>query len=236
MRKFFCILSAVFVFASFASAQKAVAPKHHFDKYEVYVGYNFDRSFGDYNAFSASTANQDNRFSPFSLNGGQVTAAYFPWKNVGIKAAFTYSRKQASLASASDVQEVNISRSYLVGPVVRWTVPSFAAGRVNVFAHELLGANQHSLNFDELGLTGACNISGEACRAAGFATVTGGGVNVRINRYLSVRPAELDYWNHQMNLSHFAGVNSTATLAPTIANSNLSANGFRYSAGASLNF
>jgi opacity protein-like surface antigen len=232
MRKLLCIISVLFVFAGVASAQKSVAPKHNFDKYEVYVGYDFDRSFGDYNGFHSSMANNDNLYSPFSLNGGQVTAAYFPLKNFGVKAAFSYSRKQGSMSSYPAEQEVNISRSYLVGPVVRWTVPSVVGGRVNVFAHELLGANQYAMNLDYKGKSVGCNDNGEACRAAGFATVTGGGVNVRINRYLSVRPAELDYWNHQINMDHFAGGSSD----PVVDNATLSANGFRYSAGVSLNF
>ncbi len=229
MRKLLCIISVLFLLASVSSAQKSSNPKHNFDKYEVYVGYDFDRSFGDFNFFNASSANYGNMFSPFSLNGGQVSAAYFPLKHFGVKADFSYSRKQGSQSSDPTEQEVNISRSYLVGPVVRWTVPSLVGGRVSVFAHELLGANQYSMNLDYKGQPDGCNDNGEACRAAGFATVTGGGVNVRINRYLSVRPAELDYWSHQINFNHFQG-------AITEMNANLSANGFRYSAGAALNF
>lgn len=250
MRKYLCILVVSLFFASIASAQKAAA-KPSFDKYEIYAGYDFDRSFGDLNYFNASSANRYNAFAPFSTNGGQVSATYFLQKNFGIKADFAYSRKlasessdmvgedvkisnvyrQDSTSSSTTIQEVNISRSYVIGPVVRWTVPSIAAGRVSVFAQELMGATQYSMNLDYQGKPAGCNETGYACRAAGFTSVTGGGVNVRVNRYLSVRPAELDYWNHQINITHFTGGNYSE-----FGNGSLSANGFRYSAGVAATF
>jgi len=60
--------------------------------------------------------------------------------------------------------------------------------------------------------------------------VTGGGFDVRINRYISVRPGELDYWNRQINMNHFYASSTGDN------NYSVAANGLRYSTGLSVHF
>ena len=233
MRKYLCILAVSLFFASVSFAQKTAAHKPSFDKYEIYAGYDFDRSFGDINVFNATEATRGNMLSPFNLQGGQATVAYFPWKYVGVKAAFTYSRKHDAVTGEANLQELHVNRSYLVGPVVRWTVPNFYGGRISLFAHELLGANHSSLEEEYDGQPDGCDDGAESCRASGFAMVQGGGVNVRLTRHFAVRPLELDYWNHQVSLNHFLGSGMEES---AMGNLNSTANGFRYSAGVSYSF
>jgi len=225
-----CILASLLI-TSAAVAQTAPVQSHKqdkSDKWEVYAGYAFDRSFGDTNFYHESAATSFNMYSPYNQNGGQASVAYFPWKHVGVKAAFTYSNNVAGVDADSRTQEVNISRSYLVGPVVRWTVPGYFNNRISVFGQQLFGAAHTSINLDSR--TFYCNGNGEGCRASGFATVTGGGFDVRINRYISVRPGELDYWNRQINMNHFYASSTGDN------NYSVAANGLRYSTGLSVHF
>jgi hypothetical protein len=227
---FSCIIASILC-TGVVAAQATAASSHKSDKsdkWEIYLGYDFDRSFGDYNGYHATEATNDNIFSAFNLNGGQVTAAYFPTKHFGVKAAYTYGRNLSNLDGSTTEQQYTRTVSYLVGPTVRWTVPNFYHNRVSVFGQQLFGAAQYSVNFEN-GEEG-CNKSGQNCRASGFSMLSGAGVDVRLSRHFSVRPAELDYWNHQVNTDHFLGENNGQE------NSNMTANGFRYSAGVSAHF
>ena len=233
MRKILSSLLVIVSVASVAFAQKAPTSTKSLDRWEVYAGYDFDRSFGDYNWYNASESNKYNTFSPFNLNGGQASVAYFPWKHVGFKTAFTYSSKSAAIPGEGTENLTIIERSYLIGPVVRWTVPGLLKNRVTVFGQQLIGATHETMKDVYEGYE-ECNAHNEACRASGVTEVSGGGVDIRINRFVSVRPLELDYWNHQINQARFWGYNDYDWSGEY--NYNVGANGFRYSTGISVHF
>lgn len=236
MRKINLVLIGFMLLAGVAAAQtKPTAQKNDaqkFDKWEVYAGYNFERSFGDLNFYSETSATKYNMYSPFSSNGGQLSAAYFPWKHIGFKTAFTYAGKSAGISGESGYVLNTITRSYLIGPTVRWTVPGLYQNRVSVFGQQLFGATHYSMGASYKGQPDGCNVNDQSCRASGFTEVTGGGVDLRVNRYISVRPLELDYWNHQINYVHFSGM----PYEVGEENFNIAANGFRYSAGVTVHF
>lgn len=233
MRKNLCFLIVLLFLAGNLIAQKDPQKPGARDKWEVYAGYNFERSFGDFNYFNASDANHDDFYSPYNLQGAQVSAAYFPWKHVGVKVAYDYAGKSANITCCSYVTETAINRSYLIGPVVRWTVPGVLHNRISVFGQQLVGATHMTGGYKVDNQPAGCLDSSQGCRASGLSLVTGGGAEVRVYRFLSVRPVEVDYWNHQLNFNHLMGL-SNSYLGET--NYSVEANGLRYSAGISAHF
>ena len=57
---------------------------------------------------------------------------------------------------------------------------------------------------------------------------SGGGVDVRVNKHISIRPVQLDYWTMPVSLG--------ALMKTNLLGLKLGVNGFRYSAGAVVHF
>lgn len=206
---------------------------HNANKWEVYGGYTFVRSYGDLNVYGATQSNNYDAFKPFNLNGGQVSGAYFPWAHVGIKTEYAYARKNSAVAQSTTEQEANTEQSILIGPTFRWNLSGNRTSRVSLFAHQLFGSTHYTVHFENQGQS-SCTESGKDCTAFGVTEVSGGGVDIHVSRHFSLRPAELDYWTHHVNLNTLLGTGSGGS--GFLNDANFGASGLRYSAGASFNF
>jgi peptidoglycan-associated lipoprotein len=136
----------------------------------------------------------------FSLNGGNVWAAFNFKRSLGIV---------AELASqhASDVSGTSADltlTSYLAGPRYRWT----GARHFTPFAQVLVGGAHASgaLAPGSSGLAGSANA---------FAMIAGSGLDIGLTRHIALRAFEVDYYltrfdngvnGHQNNLRIAAGV------------------------------
>jgi peptidoglycan-associated lipoprotein len=136
----------------------------------------------------------------FSLNGGNVWAAFNFKRSLGIV---------AELASqhASDVSGTSADltlTSYLAGPRYRWT----GARHFTPFAQVLVGGAHASgaLAPGSSGLAGSANA---------FAMIAGSGLDIGLTRHIALRAFEVDYYltrfdngvnDHQNNLRIAAGV------------------------------
>lgn len=236
MRNFFAVVMISLSALTVASAQEQKPKAQQSDKWEIYAGYSFVRNYGDINTYSANENNDYNLYKPFNMNGGQVSAAYFPWAHIGIKAEYAYTRKQGTAYGSTDELETNSDQSFLLGPTFRWNLRSEKLNRVTLFAHQLFGSTHVATHFAENGVEVSCTDSETASDCSAFAAteVSGGGVDIRVSRHFSVRPAELDYWAHQVSANTF--LNNNEDEGNLVNAAKWSANGLRYSAGFSYRF
>ncbi|MGA2351897.1 MAG: outer membrane beta-barrel protein [Terracidiphilus sp.] len=214
MRKFVALF---FVFACglvLSSAQQQ-KPAASADKLEIFGGYSYSR---------ASVINE----SPFplSLNGGQASVAYYFTKHFGVKAEFAGYNDDVNLGSVN-------TQGYLFGPTGRIKVsPHFS-----IFAHQLFGVTHISMKADEC--EGTCSASTNS-----FTMASGGGVDFKLSKHISIRPAQMEYFTQQINLFDLEGGSPAAARAAAkpLAEDNpassikISSNGFRYSGGVVVHF
>jgi hypothetical protein len=219
MHKLTVLFLAVICCPAAAPAQqtKPAAPA----KIDVFVGYSYSRAF-----FA------DVPPSPLSMNGGEVSLTYFPGKHYGVTADFagwTESTNNVSslsgLFTGVDALTVN-TESYLFGPTVRFGLKGERYRPVSFFAHQLFGFSHFTATVNETGYT--CNPTSVTCTANPFTSVTGGGMDVQVKKYLSLRPVQLDFWSMQLSLDALSAQNEDGL--------KLGMNGFRYSTGAVIHF
>ncbi|MFL6446412.1 MAG: outer membrane beta-barrel protein [Bryobacteraceae bacterium] len=117
--------------------------------------------------------------------------------------------------------------SYLFGPRISWN----KAGKINPYAHILFGG-QHlatSITKDSLLVVNprAAALSNDHYSTAtnNFAMAVGGGVDYRLTRSITIRPAQIDYY-----LTRIEAINVTVPIGAT-APSARNQNNFRYAAG-----
>jgi hypothetical protein len=216
LRKFIALF---FVFtcclvASPAQQKKSVAS----NKWEVFGGYSYSR------AYIGGIP-----FSPFSLNGGQASGSYFFNKYLGATAEFA--------AYTDEVTPMTIhTQGYLFGPTGRLNVTP----RISLYAHQLFGVTHFSLSVD-----GAdCAKTSASCTTNPFTMVSGGGVDIRLNKHFSIRPAQMEYFSQQISLADLvggelaarppSGIHANAT--PGSGTPKISGDGFRYTGGAVFRF
>jgi len=160
-----------------------------------------------------------------SLNGGGGTFVYNINKYFGIKADLQgYGSNTINWTGANGgvLHAQGNLFTYLFGPQIKFRTP-----KIQPFAHLLFGA-AHSNVYANLAqqcalqpLPGAvCGNSSRTPAGNGFSMAFGGGVDIPINKSISIRPAEIDYLLTDFS-NEFNGSNQ---------------NNFRYSAGINFNF
>jgi hypothetical protein len=242
MRKFITVILLLVFSAAFAAAQDHKPQTQLSNKWDVFGGYTFIHNSGDPNAFGENEANNYNDFLPFNMNGGQAAISYYPMTHFGVTTDFSFTRKQDVASDETDVQETNSTQDYLIGPAFRYTLKGKKLSNVTLFAHQLFGASHVSIKFAGNMVPAAVRTSNASPEDAAPKTLTytaitsaivsGGGADIRVRRYLSIRPVQLDYWMHQGSL------NNIIPEVGDIFGSQMkwSASGFRYSAGAVIHF
>jgi hypothetical protein len=221
-----------------ARVQGQQAKSHAPDKFQVFGGYTFQRDYGAYNGFAYNTSCYDSDttecdpFAPFNANGGQVAFSYYLTHHFGLtyQMTFTTTGDRNVLSSGGDPTQRIGSQSYLAGPVYRYSI---MGGGLTLFFHTLFGTTHNILNastanwafcYSETSDTAILN-----CTTNNFTLATGGGVDVRLTRHISVRPAQVEYWTEQI---------PDEDLYPGETNYSLKygVDGLRYSVGGVFNF
>lgn len=115
----------------------------------------------------------------FSLNGGNGWLALNATKSIAVVGEVGVQHASNVVGTGADLTLT----SYLFGP--RYTVRRF--GRLQPFAQVLLGGAHASGSL-------APGSSGLAGSANAFATIVGGGLDVRLNEHFSLRAIEANYY------------------------------------------
>jgi len=120
-----------------------------------------------------------------NLNGYEFSATYklIPW--LGVTGDFSGHYGTVTGTSSGHVQ------TYLFGPEV--SLPS----KVSPFVHALFGAAHESIGAGTTG--GAVPSTVLASSGNAFATAIGGGIDLRVAPFLSVRPIQVDYLMTRFN-------------------------------------
>jgi hypothetical protein len=201
-------------------------------KLEIFGGFSLQRPFGYPNVFNVNV-NQTtpaDEFTGFNMTGGEVEVTYFPFAHVGFTGDIATAGKSQNVLSAPDTLAIR-ETGYVFGPTFRYTFKG--APRLSLFAHQLFGTGHTSATFTPS--TSDCHLGGSTtptCSANPFTLVSGGGVDFKVTSHISVRPAQLDFWEQQISLTKFFG----SGLFSTTDSSKLGVDGLRYSAGAVINF
>jgi len=163
-------------------------------KAEGFLGYSYVR------------VNPGSGISGLNLHGGSGQISFNATNHFGIVADFGgYHVKDTLTTPIGPVSVSGNVFTYLVGP--RFT---HRGERVQPFVHALFG-----------GARASANALGTSASENAFAMAIGGGVDVKVNDWLAVRPVQAEYL-----LSRFTGPSGTTE----------SQNNFRYSAGVVLRF
>jgi len=112
-------------------------------------------------------------YSAFTYNGFAAAVEGNVKSYLGIVGEFGFVRKTWGDGSFSETENVV---PFLFGPRF-----SYRAGKARVFAHYLLGATHYSDTYD-----------GTTYTNTNFTQAIGGGLDIAINKTISVRPAQLD--------------------------------------------
>lgn len=210
----------------------ALCPAQQQSKLEVFGGFSLQRASGYPNLYNVNlnqTTTAD-EFKGFNMNGGEAEVTYFPFAHVGFTGDFSFTSKNQSVVSAPDTQTVHES-DYLFGPTFRYTFKG--SPRLTVFAHQLFGIGHTTVVFTPSNFYcsfNSSNVGSTTCTANPFTVVSGGGVDLRVTSHISIRPAQLDYWTQQVSQQAFFGAGDVTD------SSKFGVSGFRYSAGAVVNF
>lgn len=199
-------------------------------KFQIFGGYTLQRSYGELNAFSFTSGGSNNDpFTPFNSNGGQVAVSFFPLHHFGItyQIAFTGTGNR-SIESSSDTQRIG-TQSHLFGPTYRFAIKG---ARTSLFAQQLFGFSHNSFQSSNTDFAFCESTAGPNtnCSANVFTMASGGGVDFKITHHISVRPAQLEYWNESIPVAAFGGSFFGSD------SFKFGINGLRYSAGGVVNF
>ena len=224
MRKALVLFFALACCSVLSSAQK---PKPAaLDKWEVFGGYSFSRAY----------VGIDESPFPLSLNGGQASGSYYFNKYAGATVEFA--------GYTDSVSPVTIhTQGYLAGPSVRFGLGHGRAPRVSFFAHQLFGATHFSFALDPT--VTDCSSPDYPCSYStnSFTMVSGGGVDVKVKKHISIRPVQMQYFTQQISIFDLEG--GVADARPgarpyeegnPMSGIKLSSNGFRYSGGVVVRF
>jgi hypothetical protein len=232
VRKLIVFVLAVSCGTVIAAAQQK--PQHS-DRWEVFGGYSFARVYGSPNIYSETPDESGDEFAPFNQNGGEASVTYYLKKHFGITADFADLTKSQSRTFSGDpdytITQTEHVQEYLFGPTVRFGFKNEKLQRMSFFAHQLFGVAHASLKLtstDE-GDSGCFDESSNSCSGNPFTLASGGGVDIRMSRHISVRPFQMDYWSRQLSPKAFGESSIDQSVK-------LGVDGFRYSAGAVVNF
>lgn len=227
MRKAIVLFLALTCCSILSSAQQ---PKPAaLDKLDIFGGYSYSRVY---------FVNEPPFPDPMSLNGGQASVTYYFMRHVGATAEFA-----AYTDDLSTIQGTFNTQGYLFGPSTRFGLGKGRNQRVSFFAHQLFGTTHISLKPDQSGEQ--CTETSAACTTNSFTMVTGGGVDFKLKKHISIRPVQMEYFTQQIALYSFlgeggaTGVRAAATSSAEVGDPNsikLSTNGFRYSGGVVVRF
>lgn len=162
--------------------------------------------FAGYNLAHGYIANAPE--SPLTLNGGETSLTYYFTKHAGATAEFA-----GMTGTIPSTTQSMTNYRYAFGPTVRFDLQN---GRYELFAHQLFGVTHLSF-------------SGQTETANPFTMISGGGLDVKLSRRLSIRPFEMDYFAQQVAVDALAGGQSNTGVK-------ISVDGFNYTAGAVLHF
>ena len=195
-----------------------VSAAQEFPRYEVGVNYTYAR-YGPSAPYSKG----------HSLNGGGGSFVFNINDALGIKmdlqgygsthTSFNISPNPTFPGGATGSVQGNLF-TYMFGPQIKLRPQKF-----NPYAHLLFGAahtNVYGNAFNTIckPIAGGCAIS-KAPAADAFAMAVGGGIDIPVNKTISIRPGELDYFLTRFD-NPFTGTNNQ--------------NNFRYSAGIVFTF
>jgi len=163
------------------------------DKLEVFAGYSYlrpsitsERSFTCEVILGCPPPPPVFATSHPNFNGYEFSATYKLHDWLGVTGDFSGHYGTVTGNSSGHVQ------TFLFGP--RISLP----GKISPFVHVLVGGAHESIGAGVTPLTG---FSASVIPASGnaFATAIGGGIDLRVARFLSVRPIQLDYLMTRFN-------------------------------------
>ena len=224
MRKSLFVIGAVLLSALVASADE-------FGKYEAFLGYSFVR----FNPNSGCSASGCGSFLPnFNSNGGDAQFVYNTEKGIGVAFDLGAVTKGTLNQTSIDTTVLN----FVLGP--RYTFRfhesrfqpfvqalyggaySTASTQVSILGGEIVTPHLPPIVASNLPITTRLVVS-----RTGFAMLTGGGLDIKINKHMTFRPIGADYY--LIRLPNF--------LTQNLPNHNHhNANNFRYTAGVNFVF
>ena len=211
-------LIALFIFmtccVTFTTAQQQ---KHEGpEKWDIFAGYSLERAY---------LTNFENAVPfPMNLNGGQAAVTYHFTRHFGMTGEMTGYHKD-TMINFMDSNVKSSTVGYLFGPSVRYRIKG---SPISFYAHQLFGVTHVWMSLDN---GRPCSSFAMSCTANPFTMVSGGGVDVKLNKHLSVRPVQLEYFDEKISPFTLLGDNS-----PLPPGFDVSLYGFRYSAGADYRF
>jgi opacity protein-like surface antigen len=211
------------------------------DKWQVFGGYTFQRDDGmpNLSGFNATCYDSDtaecDEFAPFNSNGGQAAVSYFPKHHLGITAQMTFETSGTQVCPYCPVDDDPVTwsiamQSYLFGPTYRYAI---YGGKASLFYHVLAGISHNSFttSIEEWTVCATETAYPLTCSSNNFTVATGGGVDIRLTRHISVRPAQLEYWTEQIPWKDIESYTYDAN-----SSEKFGVDGLRYSAGVVANF
>ena len=179
------------------------------DKFELFGGYSLERiAPGCGSNYTCGTSSNTGFIT--NLNGWAASATGYFYKSVGVSAQFSGNYNSSVRPSSTSVHRHELQ----FGPVytLRWH-------HASAFAHGLFG-------FTSQGSPLANASSYTPLNYTKFIWSVGGGLDIKVSRYLSVRAGQIDY-ERQLVPVGGSGTNPNPTFP---------SNGLRYSAGVVLRF
>jgi hypothetical protein len=217
----------VFITLLLTGAEICTAQTLKQSKWVVFGGYTLARASGYPNLYNISSESGDS-FAPFSLNGGEGSVTYYPVRHFGLTADFSATSRNQSVPENTFSQTTR-EQFYLFGPEFRYTIKTASGSqRVSLFAHQLFGMAHTTTQFSS---SIECYDNGQTtrttCSSNPFTMASGGGMDIRVDSHISIRPAQLDYWTQQISPTQFLG----SGLFSQTDSSKLGISGLRYSVG-----
>jgi hypothetical protein len=243
MRRLVALMFAILCGAAIAAAQQK---PQHADKWEIFGGYSFARTYGMPNISGGGKESSD-EYAAYNMNGGEAAVTYYPIRHFGITAEFTALTNNQTLTDKVAVgsgivpegpgnlslTQVEHMQSYLFGPTVRFGLKH--EPRISFFAHQLYGVSHTYGNVTSSEGDTGCVFDDEdsmsGCTANSFTLASGGGFDVKVSHHVSIRPVQLDYWSLQPSAKAFDEGDSEEE-----GSAKYGVDGFRYTAGASYSF
>jgi len=214
---FFCVC---FLGTALLPAQqpKTQAP----NKWDIFGGYSFFQAY-DYAVMA-----------PVGMNGGQASVTYFPTRHLGFGgeySAFANGTENQLIGSVNVARTVK-SQEYLFGPTLRFGLKGAGNQRISFFVHQLFGVSHVTFATSSTSSTNSsCYGTAVSCSVNPFEMLSGGGIDIKANKHISLRPVQFDYWSVEITCASLGlgpGADSTC--------GTYGARGFRYTPGAVIRF
>ncbi|MGE0130781.1 MAG: outer membrane protein [Blastocatellales bacterium] len=185
MQKLFFILCCLLITVATAYAQ----PER---RYEFFGGYSNLQAEGIPDRDSPGSVFDDNFFERRKgLHGFEISGGGYFTSTFGLKGDFSFHTDKDSTDFVGGSDSIKTQVYYFLGgPMLR-----FANGnRVEPFVHAMAGGANTRFEAESVRMvTGGLTRSSFETNATDFAIVVGGGVDIRVNDWLSVRAAQIDW-------------------------------------------